>query len=173
MACPPWACRLTFGSHSRAPALPVTDSPTPRWHERLRSFQRALGRLEAPIAQVRSTGQLPENLSAEFKDEVDRKFEMAYELGWQTLLDYFQYAGLPAPDDYEKALDIAHSLGLIEYRGSWTDLFESLHRTIETYSQRKSQIIFGRVVYSFYDLLSDLSQRLAEKAAQHRVHVNR
>lgn len=141
----------------------LTHTTTPRWHARFQSFQRALDRLGEPVATVQATGQLPDALSADFKDEVDRKFELTYELACQTLRDYLQYKRLPVPDTPEALIDEAYAHGLIDDPGGWEDLLASHHRTIDSYSQRKSQIIFGRVVYSFYRLLRELEAQLERK----------
>lgn len=100
------------------------------------------------------------------KDEVDRKFELTYELACQTLRDYFGYLGLPPVSTDEELVERMEVLALTNDLGGWQDMLDSVHRTIDTYSQRKSQIIFGRVIYSFYRLLKELEAELEKRLEQ-------
>lgn len=96
-----------------------------RWLQRFRNFNKAFSQLKTFIDK-RELNELE-------KQGLIKAFEYTYELGWNTLKDYFEYQGNKNINGSRDAINEAFKLNLIEDREGWMQMFKDRNQTSHSY----------------------------------------
>ena len=96
-----------------------------RWHQRLESFQRALGNLTSAV-KLRETRALSELE----QQGLIQAFESTHELAWNVMKDYLQSLGQTNVIASRDSTRAAFKAGLIFAGEIWMDMIESRNLSV-------------------------------------------
>lgn len=133
----------------------MKDGLDVRWQQRLSNYSRALSRLSAAVALARSR-----QLTDLEQQGLIQGFEMAYELAWNVLRDYFVWQGNPNITGSRDAFRAAFSQGLIEDGEVWMEMIQSRNLTAHSYNEVIANAIAERVVNCYEALFRGLEARM-------------
>ena len=128
-----------------------------RWQQRLRHFEKALGRLRMGVELSR---QRP--LSEIEQQGLIKAFEFTHELAWKVIKDYFEYQGNASIMGSRDATREAFQRGLITAGEDWMEMIKSRNMTSHTYNQEIADEISEKVVEVYFALLQELRDRMQD-----------
>ena len=134
---------------------------TPRWHQRLQSFGKALLTLQEACS---STAGAPTSLE---RDGIVQRFEYTYELGWKVLKDYLEYLGyneLRGPTDVRQQ---AFKAAIIPDGIVWYQMQEGRNQSSHEYSSEKIDLLFTKITNDFLPALEQLQSALTHELFKH------
>lgn len=123
-----------------------------RWVQRFRNFTKAYSQLKKFIAK-KVLNELEEQ-------GLIKSFEYTYELGWNTLKDYFEYQGNNELNGSRDAINEAFSRGLITDGESWMNMFKDRNRTSHTYNEATAKEIVNNIFNIYFNLFTALLQEM-------------
>lgn len=123
-----------------------------RWVRRFRNFMKAFSQLKKFIAKKELN---------ELKEQgLIKSFEYTYELGWNTLKDYFEYQGNNGLNGSRDAINEAFSRELITDGEGWMNMFKDRNRTSHTYNEATAKEIVNNIFYIYINLFAALLQEM-------------
>ena len=117
---------------------------------RLRSFQSAVDRLDAALAQPKTEWT---------RDSAIQRFEFTFELAWKAVAAAAQAQGVDARSPRE-AFRRAFALGWISEEDVWLRMLDDRNRTTHTYNEAIAEEIFERLP-AYAIVLRTLGETLA------------
>ncbi len=117
---------------------------------RLRSFQSAIDRLDASLAQPKTEWT---------RDSAIQRFEFTFELAWKAVAAAAQAQGVDARSPRE-AFRRAFALGWIGEEDVWLRMLDDRNRTTHTYHEAIAEEIFERL-QAYANVLRTLGETLA------------
>lgn len=127
-----------------------------RWQQRFSNYQKALAQLTAFI----NKGDLNE-----FEQQgLIKAFEYCFELGWNTVKDFYEAQGETGLQGSRDAIRLAFSRGLIENGEAWLDMVQSRIKTVHTYDEEMANEIATAVIHKYYKLFVTLEAKLRDAA---------
>ncbi len=117
---------------------------------RLRSFQSAIDRLDASLAQPKTEWT---------RDSAIQRFEVTFELAWKAVAAAAQAQGVDARSPRE-AFRRACALGWIGEEDVWLCMLDDRSRTTHTYHEAIAEEIFERL-QAYANVLRTLGETLA------------
>jgi nucleotidyltransferase substrate binding protein (TIGR01987 family) len=126
-----------------------------RWQQRFTNFKKALSQLEKFILK----GQLNELE----EQGLIKVFEYTYELAWKTLQDLLIERGYKDIAGPKPIIQQSFQDGYIEKGDGWSRMLESRNLTSHTYNEETADEIAHAIKSEFYQLFSELSQRLEKE----------
>jgi len=89
-----------------------------------------------------------------------KSFEYPYELGWNTLKDYFAYQGNTELIGSRDAIQQAFKDRLIEDGETWMEMFKSRNKTTHTYNEETENEVVQAVLSNYYKLFISLEKKM-------------
>jgi nucleotidyltransferase substrate binding protein (TIGR01987 family) len=123
-----------------------------RWVQRFRNFNKAFSQLKKFIDK--------KNLNELEEQGLIKSFEYTYELGWNTLKDYFEYQGNTSINGSRDAINEAFSSGLIKDGEGWMDMFKDRNRTSHTYNEATAKEIVYKIFNNYFNLFTSLREQM-------------
>ncbi len=123
-----------------------------RWIQRFRNFNKAFSQLRKFIDK-KTLNELEEQ-------GLIKSFEYTYELGWNTLKDYFEYQGNNELSGSRDAINQAFQSGLISDGEGWMNMFKDRNRTSHTYNESTAREIVNNIFTSYFQLFAELKKEM-------------
>lgn len=123
-----------------------------RWIQRFRNFNKAFSQLRKFIDK-KTLNELEEQ-------GLIKSFEYTYELGWNTLKDYFEYQGNNELTGSRDAINQAFQSGLISDGEGWMNMFKDRNRTSHTYNESTAREIVNNIFTSYFQLFAELKKEM-------------
>lgn len=89
-----------------------------------------------------------------------KSFEYTYELGWNTLKDYFEYQGNNDINGSRDAINEAFKKGVITDGEGWMSMFKDRNRTSHTYNEVTAKEIANNIFHTYFNLFADLNMEI-------------
>ena len=127
-----------------------------RWIQRFNNFNKALASLQ------RVVNSYYENDALEEVEKVGmiKYFEMAYELAWNTMKDYYEDQGETGIQGSKDAIKLSHTRGLITDGQAWFEMVDSRRLSVHTYNEATANEVVEDIVETYMDLFIQLQTRL-------------
>lgn len=125
-----------------------------RWVQRFRNFKKAFSQLKKFIDK--------KDLNELEEQGLIKSFEYTYELGWNTLKDYFEYQGNNNLNGSRDAINEAFKKGIIKDGEGWMNMFKDRNRTSHTYNQLTAKEISNNIFDVYFNLFDDLNNEMAK-----------
>jgi nucleotidyltransferase substrate binding protein (TIGR01987 family) len=103
-----------------------------RWHQRLNNYLKALAQLELFV-------QKDEALNFMEEQGMIKSFEYTYELGWNTIKDFYEDQGETNIQGSRDAIQLAFKRGLIVQGDIWMEMLKDRNRTAHTYNEKTAE----------------------------------
>ena len=133
-----------------------------RWLQRFTNFKKTMQLLSGAIEIYNAE----EEMSDTEKAGLIQFFEMAYELAWNTIKDFYEGQGEVNIQGSRSAFRLAFNRGLIRDGETWLDMVDDRVITVHTYDEEKSKMIINKIVNVHYPLLLQLENRLNIESQQ-------
>ena len=128
-----------------------------RWQQRFANLQKALGQLQAAIAEHRR-----DTANELIVIALIKAYEFSFELSWKTLKDLLAWNGLDVKLPRE-VLKQAFATGLIENGQLWIDMLEQRNLMAHTYDQARANQAAELICLHYWQELQWLRQSLQER----------
>ena len=126
-----------------------------RWIQRFNNYKKALGLLKEAVIEY----QEGDMSSLEIEGMVQR-FEYSYELGWNTIKDYYEDQGEVNIQGSKDAIQLAFSRGLISNGKIWFSMVDSRKLTSHTYNEDTANRVAGEISEDYINMFIELETRL-------------
>jgi nucleotidyltransferase substrate binding protein (TIGR01987 family) len=126
-----------------------------RWIQRFNNFNKALNKLESAIDTYKD-----DETNEIIRVGMIKYFEMAYELAWNTMKDYYEDQGETGIQGSKDAIKLAFSRGLIGDSENWFKMVESRKLSVHTYDEETADEIADEIVKVYLGLFVQLQTRL-------------
>jgi nucleotidyltransferase substrate binding protein (TIGR01987 family) len=136
-------------------------NPDIRWRQRFEHFKAALTALEEGVQLSRQRA-----LSRLEQQGLIQAFEFTHELAWNTLKDFLEERGVTNLYGSKDTTRQAFKAGLIEDGESWMKMIESRNLTTHTYNQSLADEISRKIIGHYFQVITQLQQRLAAESLQ-------
>lgn len=123
-----------------------------RWVQRLRNFNKAFLQLKKFIDK-KELNELEEQ-------GLIKSFEYTYELGWNTLKDYFEYQGNNDINGSRDAINEGFKRGIIADGEGWMNMFKDRNRTSHSYNEATAKEIVENILNSYFNLFLAFQQKM-------------
>lgn len=133
----------------------MTQEPDIRWHQRLKSFQKALFQLKQSVSlskEKKLTGLETQGLI--------KAFEFTYELSWKVMKDFFNYQGNSDIMGARDAIRESFKSGLIDQGESWMEMIKSRNQTSHCYNEDTAYLIAEKITHTYLDLFLDFETKI-------------
>ena len=127
-----------------------------RWEQRFDNFKKAMKLLSTAVELYHSNDELSDTEKA----GLIQFFEMAYELAWNTIKDFYESKGEVSIQGSRDAFRLAFQRGIINDGKTWMDMVDDRIITVHTYDEAKANKIINKIVYTHYPSLLQLQTRL-------------
>ena len=126
-----------------------------RWKQRFNNYRKALSQLSSAVelAQSRPLSQLEEQ-------GLIQAYEFTYELAWNVLRDYLQYAGISGLIGSRDTVREAFSAGLISDGERWMQMLRDRNLAAHTYDESTAHEIREAVISVYHILLCELRDKM-------------
>lgn len=131
-----------------------------RWIQRFRNFNKAFSQLRKFIDK-KTLNELEEQ-------GLIKSFEYTYELGWNTLKDYFEYQGNNELSGSRDAINQAFQSGLISDGEGWMNMFKDRNRTSHTYNESTAREIVNNIFTSYFQLFAELKKEMEKHLQENK-----
>lgn len=123
-----------------------------RWIHRLSNYSRALSQLREFIGK----GELNK-----FEQQgLIKAFEYTYELGWNTIKDYFEAQGEIDIQGSRDAFRLAFRRGIVDDGEAWMDMIKSRTLTAHTYDKVVAKEIAADIVNRYFPEFEKLHSKV-------------
>lgn len=123
-----------------------------RWIQRFSNYNKALGQLSKFIVK--------QELSELEKQGLIKAFEYTYELGWNTIKDFYQDQGETNIQGSKDAIRLAYKRGLITDGEGWMAMVQSRILTTHSYDEITANKIADAIFNKYYNLFLILQSKL-------------
>lgn len=123
-----------------------------RWLQRFRNFNKTFSQLKKFIDK--------QELNELEKQGLIKAFEYTYELGWNTLKDYFEYQGNKNINGSRDAINEAFKLNLIEDGEGWMQMFKDRNQTSHSYNEVTASEISQNIFDIYFNLFAALQLKM-------------
>lgn len=125
-----------------------------RWLQRLAQFRKALAFLDEAMAitapsRVERAGMI-------------QSFEMAFELSWKLIKDYYALAGVTI-DSPRAAFKKAFDSGLVTDGHTWMKLLQDRNLTTHVYNEETAVAVEKMIRETYHPLIKSLEHSFAER----------
>jgi nucleotidyltransferase substrate binding protein (TIGR01987 family) len=124
-----------------------------RWKQRFSNFQRALAKLSEHCALGHKLSELEEQ-------GLIQCFEYTYELGWNTLRDFYIQQGEDGLQGSRDAIQLAFKRGLIDDGDVWLAMLKDRNRSSHTYNKETADEIVRNIRSSYLGAFEALHNKL-------------
>ena len=124
-----------------------------RWHQRLNNYLKALAQLELFV-------QKGEALNFMEEQGMIKSFEYTYELGWNTIKDFYEDQGETNIQGSRDAIQLAFKRGLITQGDVWMEMLKDRNRTAHTYNEKTAEEIAGNILSRYFSVFTELKSEL-------------
>ena len=124
-----------------------------RWHQRLNNYLKALAQLELFV-------QKGEALNFMEEQGMIKSFEYTYELGWNTIKDFYEDQGETNIQGSRDAIQLAFKRGLITQGDVWMEMLKDRNRTAHTYNEKTAEEIAGNILSRYFSVFTELKREL-------------
>lgn len=128
------------------------------YSEKLKNFERALGRLQESITEYDQTH------SDTVRDGVIQRFEFTCELSWKTTREFLLNQGYSEINSPKAVMREAYSYGLIQDDHEWIHLLTDRNLTAHLYDERTAAEIYDRIVSHHVGCFSKLLEKLKDNS---------
>ncbi len=123
-----------------------------RWKQRFSNYSKALAQLEifdnkSPLSSLEEQGFI-------------KSFEYTFELGWNTLKDFFESQGEANIQGSKDAIRLAFKRGLVDDGEVWMDMVQSRIQTAHTYNEKVAKEVINSVKHKYVDAFKKLKVKL-------------
>jgi nucleotidyltransferase substrate binding protein (TIGR01987 family) len=126
-----------------------------RWKQRFANYNKALSNLQGVIDDYRQG-----DMSVVEKVGMIKFFEMAYELAWLTMKDYYEEQGEANIQGSKDAIRLGFKRGLITNGESWLNMVKSRRLSVHTYDESTADEIAEKISNTYINLFIQLQTRL-------------
>jgi nucleotidyltransferase substrate binding protein (TIGR01987 family) len=126
-----------------------------RWIQRFNNFNKALNKLESAIATYKE-----DEANEIIRVGMIKYFEMAYELAWNTMKDYYEDQGETGIQGSKDAIKMAFGRALIGDSENWFKMVDSRKLSVHTYDEETANEIADEIVKVYLGLFVQLQTRL-------------
>jgi nucleotidyltransferase substrate binding protein (TIGR01987 family) len=133
------------------------EKRTPRWIERLGTFQKALDRL-TDIVNLQHQRALNEYE----RDSLIKRFEFTYEMAWKLMMSYEKENGVISISGSKDVVRHAYQMTLIENGEAWMDMIDTRNRTSHLYDEEMAADITDDIIHNYYPLLVELQTKMKQ-----------
>ena len=92
-------------------------------------------------------------------------YEMAFELGWKCLKDYFEIQGLD-PKFPGETIKTGIRYEILSQQEDWMQVLEDRNLTVHTYDEETANEVENAIRQKYYKLLKELHTFLAQKVEE-------
>lgn len=135
------------------------DTITPRWKERLSTYDHAMKRLAEVVEMHHQRG-----LNEFEKDSLIKRFEFTYEMAWKLMMSYEKENGIVQILGSKDVVRHALALSLINNGEAWLDMIDARNKTAHVYDDVMATDIVDEIVFTYYPLMVELRKRMEEIA---------
>ena len=129
-----------------------------RWKQRLQNFDRAVTLLREPIAMGVDT------LSTLEKEGMIQRFEVALELGWKTLKDYLEFAGVTiSPVTPRNVIKEAFAAKILPDAQVWLDMLDHRNVLSHTYDAATFEEVVNVTCVRYMPAIESLHDWLTQR----------
>jgi nucleotidyltransferase substrate binding protein (TIGR01987 family) len=126
-----------------------------RWIQRFNNFNKALSKLQSAIEIYKE-----DEANEIIRVGMIKYFEMAYELAWNTMKDYYEDQGETGVQGSKDANRLAFGRGLIGDSENWFKMVDSRKLSVHTYDEETADEIADEIVKVYLGLFVQLQTRL-------------
>ena len=130
-----------------------------RWLQRFTNFKKALSQLHRFIDKANELSELE-------KQGLIKSFEYTYELGWNTMKDFYAEQGetnLPGSRD---TIRLAFRRGLITDGEGWMQVLRDRNETVHTYEEKIAEKIVSAIISNHYTLFVYFKDAMDQEATK-------
>ena len=130
-----------------------------RWHQRFVNYKKALLQLAKFVQKGALLNELEET-------GMIKAFEYTYELGWNTIKDFYESQGEAGIQGSRDAIELAFKRGLITDGTAWMAMLKDRNRTVHTYNQDTADEIADNnlsIYFRCYIELKDELEKISKK----------
>lgn len=124
-----------------------------RWHQRLNNYLKALAQLELFVQKGAALNFMEEQ-------GMIKSFEYTYELGWNTIKDFYEDQGETNIQGSRDAIQLAFKRGLIRQGDIWMEMLKDRNRTAHTYNEKTAEEIAGNILSRYFSVFTELKSEL-------------
>ena len=132
-----------------------------RWIQRLANYRRAVVNLGEAAASGGGSG-----LNRLEKQGLVKGFELAYELAWLTIKDFYERQGVSGIQGSRDAFQLAFQRGLVEDGEVFIRMIRSRQLAVHTYNESTADEIIALVFSDYYPALYALLEGLDDERAK-------
>ncbi len=130
-----------------------------RWIQRFENFKKALENLGEAVALAEKR-----KLSHLEKQGLIHAFEITYDLGWNTIRDYYQSQGESKLKGSRNVFKVAADRGLVEANDLFTRIIKSRQLTVFSLNEETAGAIAADIIDEYYAAFRRLRSKLEEKS---------
>ena len=104
--------------------------------------------------------QKAEQLNAMEQLGMIKSFEYTYELGWNTIKDFYEDQGESNIQGSRDAIQLAFKRGLIRQGDIWMEMLKDRNRTAHTYNEKTAEEIAGNILSRYFSVFTELKREL-------------
>lgn len=123
-----------------------------RWKQRFSNYQMALHQLREFVNKA--------NLSKLEEQGLIKAFEYTYELGWNTMKDFYESQGETNIQGSKDTIRLAFKRGLIKDGATWMNMVQSRIATAHTYNEATARKVISAIVNDYFPLFIELESEL-------------
>ena len=120
-----------------------------RWRQRFTNYSKALSQLEKFVEKGKDLNKMEEQ-------GMIKAFEYTYELGWNTIKDFYEAQGEAGLQGGRDAIQLAFKRGLIKDGEGWMEMLKDRNRTSHTYNEETANEIAEHILSGYFDLFIGL-----------------
>lgn len=130
-----------------------------RWIQRFSNYKKALANLRKFVNQNATLNELEEQ-------GLIQAFEYTYELGWNTLSDFYKEQGVEGLQGSRDAIQLAFKRGLVSDGAGWIDMLRDRDRSSLTYDRDIASQIVKNIRDRYLGLFTALEVSLTKYLGQ-------
>ena len=123
-------------------------------------WQQTFSRYLKTIALLERFVQKAEQLNAMEQLGMIKSFEYTYELGWNTIKDFYEDQGENNIQGSRDAIQLAFKRGLIRQGDIWMEMLKDRNRTAHTYNEKTAEEIAGNILSRYFSVFTELKREL-------------
>ena len=123
------------------------------WHQTFSSYLKTVALLDKFVQKG-----LPLNTMEQLG--LIKSFEYTYELGWNTIKDFYENQGETNMQGSRDAIHLGFKRGLITQGDVWMEMLKDRNRTAHTYNEKTAEEIAGNILSRYFDVFTQLKNEL-------------
>jgi nucleotidyltransferase substrate binding protein (TIGR01987 family) len=133
-------------------SLEAASANSPRWHERLEQFCKALATLEEVVPRASELNELE-------KDGLLQRFEFTFELAWKLMQDYAYHIGQTHIKGPRPVLAEMSQNGLID-AFLWNEMLTTRNKLTHLYDEQASRQFVRTIATIYIGVFQDFRQAM-------------